>query len=85
MGELIVSQNRSPFEIPHLRISHLRESFYGPLVPGKLEFRYIDSCLEGRTWSRVVPCDAAWERLLHFFEQLGWFRSFPGEVRDRIN
>ncbi len=85
MGELIISQNRDPFEIPHLRIAHLREGLYGPLVSGKLEFRYIDSCVEERMWSRIVPCDAAWDRLLLFFEQLGWFQSFPGESRGRVN
>ncbi len=50
---------------PYLRISAVSDA--------DLEFRYIDTAFVDRQWVRVVPWDAAWDRLLVFLEQLHWF------------
>jgi hypothetical protein len=67
MHALCISQTRSlnPHESPHLSISLKSVS--------EMEFRYIDSAIESRQWSRMVAPDRALDRLLYFFGQLNWF------------
>jgi hypothetical protein len=50
---------------PYLRIS--------PLDGGRIAFRYFDTYVTERQWSRIVEGDAAFARLKRFIEQLRWF------------
>ena len=54
-----------PYNGPYLRIS--------PLANGQLEFRYIDTSVEGKQWHRVVDGAAGFTRLERFLGQLHWF------------
>jgi hypothetical protein len=67
MHDLCISQTQSvnPNESPHLRISLKSAS--------EMEFRYIDTAIASRQWSRAVSPDRALGRLLVFFGQLNWF------------
>jgi hypothetical protein len=67
MHDLCITQTSAPYphEWPYLRIS--------PLFDGRVEFRYIDTHVEQKQWSRIVAEDAAFERLERFFQQLNWF------------
>ena len=62
---IVQSEVNYPDVGPHLRVSAVSES--------ELEFRYIDTAVLERQWTRVVPWDAAWDRFLVFLEQLHWF------------
>ena len=61
-----------PYDGPYLRIS--------PLSDGQLEFRYIDTYIAERQWSRTVPGLEAFERLEKFFDQLHWFSKDESEL-----
>lgn len=50
---------------PYLRIS--------PKFNGTLEFRYFDTPVAARQWSRIVDENLAFARLEKFFDQLNWF------------
>jgi hypothetical protein len=50
---------------PYLRIS--------PQADGLLEFRYVDTYVRNRQWSRRVKQDEGFSRLELFFDQLHWF------------
>jgi hypothetical protein len=67
MHDLCLTQTpRSPVKFgPYLRIS--------PLFDGHILFRYIDTYIESRQWTRTVEEDAAFSRLEHFLHQLKWF------------
>ena len=54
-----------PYNGPCLRIS--------PQSDGTIEFRYIDTSIADKQWSRVVPGPAAFDRLVGFTTQLHWF------------
>ena len=60
-----------PYYGPCLRIS--------PRDNGTIEFRYIDTYVKENQWHRVVHADFAFERLVHFTEQLHWF--VPSDVK----
>ena len=66
MHDLCISQAdiAAPHMSPHLRIS---------TVEGGLEFRYVDTAVRDRQWTRVVPGAAGFDRLESFLEQLNWF------------
>src|SRR5262249_17227005 len=65
-----------------LRITQTPHSAYrdgpylwiSPQADGRLEFRYIDTYVRNRQWSRRVKQDAGFSRLERFFDQLHWFR-----------
>lgn len=50
---------------PYLRIT--------PNDRGCLEFRYIDTHIAARQWTRVIDEGEAFGRLERFFDQLHWF------------
>jgi hypothetical protein len=43
-----------------------------------IEFRYVDTAVGSRQWSRVESADLAFGRLLIFFDQLNWFAGEQG-------
>lgn len=53
-----------PYSGPYLRIS--------PLSSGMIEFRYVDTAIEGRQWSRTELPERTVERLETFLDQVGW-------------
>lgn len=61
-----------PYTGPYLRIS--------PLTSGLLEFRYMDTAVQGRQWHRTETPSLAVRRLESFFKQMGWFPQ-PGDPR----
>ena len=68
MHDLCVMQTDGAFwERPHLKIS--------PRFDGTMEFRYIDTFIREKQWHRVVEEDAAFLRLVGFFDQLHWFAT----------
>ena len=54
-----------PFAGPYLRIS--------PCAHGQLEFRYLDTFVKARQWSRTVDGSEGFARLERFIDQLHWF------------
>ena len=56
-----------PYDGPYLRVS--------PLHDGQLEFRYVDTAIEDKQWSRVVDGPGSFARLERFFEELHWFND----------
>jgi hypothetical protein len=56
---------------PHLRIS--------PQADGSMEFRYFDTYVRKRQWSRVVQQDEGSLRLERFLDQLHWFPRIKRE------
>jgi hypothetical protein len=48
----------------HLRIR--------PFFDGRIEFRYVDTFITARQWSRVVKEEDAFSRLERFIDQLHW-------------
>jgi hypothetical protein len=48
---------------------HLRAS---PQFDGTVEFRYIDTHIKSRQWSRTVPPEAVIGRFEAFLDQLHW-------------
>jgi hypothetical protein len=74
----VVQQEVSyPYHGPYLRISPLPEGH--ALPDGQLEFRYIDTHISDRQWSRIVPSSAAFARLEKFLDQLHWFAKEEAE------
>jgi hypothetical protein len=69
MHDLCISQVPAtyPYNGPYLRIS--------PQRGGTVEFRYIDTPIKEKQWSRIVTGNAAFERLVSFANQLHWFTS----------
>ena len=61
-----------PYDGPRLIIS--------PAKDGSVEFRYVDTMIEAKQWSRVEPGPAAFDRLQRFTDQLHWFARY--EMRD---
>jgi len=41
----------------------------------EVEYRYIDTFIEGRQWYRVVPSDQVTSQFYRFAEQLNWFEG----------
>jgi hypothetical protein len=39
----------------------------------EIEFRYVDTAIAARQWTRIESPESAMRRLLPFFEQLHWF------------
>lgn len=73
MFDLCIAQVGSPndggsrYTRPYLRVRQLDD--------GRLEFRYHDTAIETRQWSRLeLPADG-FSRLESFFRQLNWFGS----------
>jgi len=65
MHDLCIQQVAvEPGSGPFLRIS--------PQQDGDLEFRYQDTGIKARQWSRMVPPDQAAGRLDDFLDQLHW-------------
>jgi hypothetical protein len=67
MQELCVSQHDVD---PYFRALHIKIS---PLLNGKIEFKYIDTSIEKRRYTRVVPEAEAFQRLERIIKQLHWF------------
>jgi hypothetical protein len=53
-----------PYSVPYLRIS--------PQQDGMIEFRYLDTAISDRQWSRRVPPEGVVGRLDAFLVQLSW-------------
>jgi len=49
--------------------SHLRVS---PQLDGTVEFRYVDTHIQSRQWSRTVPSEGVIARFEKFLDQLHW-------------
>jgi hypothetical protein len=66
MFDLCIAQSSSSYSdsVPFLRISPTRD--------GKIEFRYFDTFIRERQWSRVVESQYAKEQFDKFVEQLHW-------------
>jgi hypothetical protein len=54
-----------PNYYPYLRIS--------PKTDDRLEFRYIDTLIKNRQWTRTVEGERGFARLELFIRQLNWF------------
>ena len=54
-----------PYEGPRLQIE--------PRSNGSVEFRYVDTYIQKRMWTRVEPADRVIERFRKTMIQLGWF------------
>jgi hypothetical protein len=68
MYDLCIQQvDASDLELPYLRISPLQ---------GELEFRYFDTNIVSRQWSRRVPPEAVIPRFRAFLDQAGWVPRF---------
>jgi len=67
MQDLCIAQTpvEYPNNAPYLRIS--------PLANDKLEFRYLDTPVEGQQWHRIVAGESAFARLERFIKHLHWF------------
>jgi hypothetical protein len=67
MLDLCISQMASanPHESPYLRVRFLSES--------EIEFRYMDTAIAARQWTRIESPKNAIGRLLSFSDQLNWF------------
>jgi len=66
MHDLCVVQvpGADAYEGPYLRIT--------PFFDGRIEFRYVDTYITARQWSRVVKEEEAFSRLERFIDQLHW-------------
>jgi len=65
MQDLCIQQTDvEPYSGPFLRVS--------PQRGGAVEFRYHDTAIEGRQWSRLVPPEAVIGRFEAFLNQLHW-------------
>ncbi|TCR82100.1 hypothetical protein [Rhizobium sp. BK376] len=65
MHDLCVQQtDTTPYSGPYLRIS--------PLPSGSVEFRYVDTGIAKRQWTRVESAGRAARRFTAFVEQLRW-------------
>ena len=63
-----------PADLPLLHAPHLR---IAPLPSGLVSFRYVDTAIEARQWSRDVAVGGVVAQLHRFLEQLGWARAVP--------
>jgi hypothetical protein len=52
-----------------------------PRFDGTMEFRYIDTHLGSKQWSRVTSDEHAFSRLVAFLHQLHWFSGRPDDAR----
>lgn len=65
MHDLGIQQtNVDTFTTSHLRVS--------PQDDGTVEFRYVDTNIKSRQWSRTVPHDGVIGRFEAFLDQLHW-------------
>lgn len=70
MFDLCIQQTDAfPGSGPYLKVS--------PLPSGLVEFRYMDTAVEGRQWHREVPPQAVIPRFEAFLEQLHWVAHLP--------
>lgn len=60
----------APYRGPFLRIRQLGSA-------KRIEFCYLDTHVESRQWRREVDSSEAFSQLVHFFEQLHWFTTYP--------
>ena len=69
MFDLCITQSPAayPYNGPFLRVS--------PQPDGQLEFRYVDTAVAERQWSRLVRPQDAVDRFNRFLEQLSWFKD----------
>lgn len=68
MHDLCIQQtNMTPHSGPFLRVR--------PLTTGMVEFRYHDTAVADRQWSRQVPATGVIARFEAFLGQLGWVRG----------
>jgi hypothetical protein len=67
MFDLCITQTEVfyPYDGPYLRVR--------PLLDGMVEFRYLDTQIEGQQWHRTVPASETVARLRSFLAQLHWF------------
>lgn len=71
MADLCVQQTEhKPYSVAYLRISAQSS--------GLIEFRYIDTAVELRQWTRTEPPERVVDRLRAFLNQLHWV-SDPGD------
>lgn len=71
MADLCVQQTEhKPYSVAYLRISAQSS--------GLIEFRYIDTAVELRQWTRTEPPERVVDRLRTFLSQLHWV-SDPGD------
>ncbi|TGV34020.1 hypothetical protein EN829_021375 [Mesorhizobium sp. M00.F.Ca.ET.186.01.1.1] len=65
MFDLCIQQvDVEPYAGPYLRVS--------PLHSGQIEFRYVDTHVAARQWTRLATPDGVVTRFVHFMDQLGW-------------
>jgi hypothetical protein len=64
-----------PYSGPYLRISQQQNN--------KVEFRYIDSPIGRKQWSRTVEGTDAFARLESFLKQLNWFVTYEVSTTER--
>ena len=62
---IVQSEVEYPYDGPYLRVH--------PLFDGTVEFRYIDTHVKEKQWSRIVGEDELFDRLESFLNQLYWF------------
>jgi hypothetical protein len=68
MFDLCIQQvNVEPFSGPFLKVS--------PQDDGTVEFRYCDTAIASRQWSRVAPAEGVVARFEAFLAQLRWIAS----------
>ena len=71
MADLCVQQTEhKPYSVAYLRISAQSS--------GLIEFRYIDTAVELRQWTRTEPPERVVDRLRTYLSQLHWV-SDPGD------
>ena len=71
MSDLCVQQlDVQPFSGPFLRVS--------PQADGAVEFRYHDTAIEDRQWTKRVPPEGVVGRFDAFLEQLHWHQTRRG-------
>jgi hypothetical protein len=58
MHALCLAQTPRSLDVPYLKIS--------PLFDGRIAFRYLDTYVERKQWTRTVPEDAAFLRFERF-------------------
>lgn len=77
MWDLCIAQSEFtyPEVVPYLKVSTVSQL--------EVEFRYIDTEILHRQWTRVVLWDDAWDRLLVFLKQLHWFSDLDRQALPR--
>ncbi|MBY5740188.1 hypothetical protein [Rhizobium leguminosarum] len=75
MADLCGQQTEhKPYSVAYLRISAQSS--------GLIEFRFIDTAVDRRQWTRTEPPERAVDRLRTFLDQLHWV-SAPGQPHTR--